>query len=67
MSETLGTLNLKIARLEQYLNILKQQEQMSSAYPAHKTQLTLEYLRMQSLLQQLVQRRQKFLQTPLAA
>lgn len=67
MPETLGTLNLKIARLEQYLAVLKQQRHMSSTYPAHAAQLTLEYLRLQSLLRHLVQRRQEFLQTPLAA
>lgn len=67
MSETLGMLDLKIARLEQYLKILKQQQRLSSAYPAHKAQLTLEYLRLQAVLGQLLQRRQEFLQTPLAA
>lgn len=67
MPETLGTLNLKIARLEQYVAVLRQQQQMSSTYPAHEAQLTLELLRMQLLLHQLVQRRQEFLQTPLAA
>jgi len=67
MPETLGTLDLKIARLEQHLKILKQQQRLSSAYPAHKAQLTLEYLRLQVVLGQLLQRRQEFLQTPLAA
>jgi hypothetical protein len=66
MSETLGMLDLKIARLEQYLKILKQQQRLSSAYPAHEAQLTLEYLRLQTVLDQLLQRRQEFLQTPLA-
>ena len=50
-----------------YLKILKQQQRLSSAYPAHKAQLTLEYLRLQDVLGQLLQRRQEFLQTPLAA
>jgi len=67
MPETLGTLDLKIARLEQYLKILKQQQRLSSAYPTHEAQLTLEYLRLQAVLDQLLQRRQEFLQTPLAA
>ena len=66
MSETSGMLDLKIARLEQYLKILKQQQRLSSTYPAHEAQLTLEYLRLQTVLDQLLQRRQEFLQTPLA-
>jgi hypothetical protein len=67
MPETSGTLDLKIARLEQYLAILKQQQQMSITYPDHEAQLVLEYLRLQSLLGHLIQRRQEFLQTPLVA
>lgn len=66
MPETLGTLNLKIARLEHYLTVLKQQQMMSSAYPDHEAQLTLEQLRIQTLLHQLIERQQEFLQTPLA-
>jgi hypothetical protein len=57
MPETLGTLNLKIARLEQRLAVLKQQERMSSAYPARKAELIREYLRLQSELCQLTELR----------
>lgn len=66
MSDTLGTLNLKIARLEQHLKVLREQQRLSNFYPAHKAHLTVEYLRGQAVLSQLLQRRQEFLQTPLA-
>ena len=61
MSETLGTLNLKIARLEQHLNVLEQQRALSSPYPAHKAKLTVEYLRLRQRLHQLNQYRQELL------
>ena len=67
MQETLGTLELKIARLERYLAILKQQQSLSRPYPDHEAQLAVEYLQLQSLLEQLIQRRQKYLLAPLAA
>ena len=67
MPETLGTLNLKIARLEQHLAVLKQQQRLSSPYPDHKAQLSQEYFRQEVRLRQLTRRRQEFLQTPLAA
>ncbi|HXV98114.1 MAG TPA: hypothetical protein VEC93_06790 [Anaerolineae bacterium] len=67
MPETLGTLNLKIARLEQHLAVLKQQQHLSSAYPDHKTQLSREYFRQEVRLRQLIRRRQEFLPAPLAA
>jgi hypothetical protein len=65
--ETVGTLNLKIARLQQQLQVLRQQQLMSDAYPARKAELTREYLELQWALRQLKQRRQEFLQRPLAA
>jgi hypothetical protein len=67
MPETLGTLNLKIARLEQHLAVLKQQQRLSSAYPDHKAQLSREYFRLEVRLRQLLQRRQEFLPSLLAA
>lgn len=66
MPETLGTLNLKIAQLERQLKVLQQQQRLSSIYPTHEAQLALKYLRIQAILDQLHQRRQEFLQTPLA-
>lgn len=61
MPETLGTLDLKIAQLEQQLKVLQQQQRLSSAYPTHEAQLALEYLRIQAVLDQSHQRRQEFL------
>lgn len=50
MLETSGTLNLKIARLEQRLAVLRQQERLSHTYPARKAELVREYLQLQSEL-----------------
>ncbi len=61
MLETLGTLNLKIAQLEQRLVVLRQQERMSSTYPARKAELVREYLRLQSELGRLTERRQNLI------
>ncbi len=66
MKETIGTLNLKIARLEQRLQVLKQQQWLSNAYPQHQTHLEREYLHLEAVLYELIRRRQEFLQTPLA-
>ncbi|NJN99089.1 MAG: hypothetical protein HC875_35840 [Anaerolineales bacterium] len=59
MLETLGTLNLKIARLEHRLAILKQQERMSNAYPTRKAELVREYLQLQTELGRLTEDRQR--------
>lgn len=61
MLETLGTLNLKIAQLEQRLAVLKQQERLSYTYPAHKAELVREYLRLQSELGRLTEHRQRLI------
>jgi hypothetical protein len=66
MPETIGTLNLKIARLEQRLQVLKKQQGLSSAYPNHQTHLKREYLQLEAVLYELIRRRQEFSQTPLA-
>jgi hypothetical protein len=63
MIETTGTLNLKIAQLEQRLKVLKQQQILSGVYPAHQAKLIEEDARVQQQLQQLLQRRQTLLQT----
>lgn len=59
MLETLGTLNLKIARLEQRLAVLKQQERMSHTYPTRKAELVREYLQLQSELGRLTEHRKR--------
>ena len=63
MIETTGTLNLKIAQLEQRLKVLKQQQVLSGAYPAHRTKLVEEDWRVQRQLQQLWLRRQMLSQS----
>ena len=62
MIETTGTLNLKIAQLEQRLKLLRQQQSLSSVYPAHRAKLLAEDARVERQLQQLLQRRQKMSQ-----
>lgn len=61
MQETLGTLNLKIARLEQILKVLKQRQAMSERYPTYKANLIKENLKVQRQLRYLVQYREKLL------
>lgn len=59
--ETLGTLNLKIARLEQGLKILEQQQAMSKAYPDYRTKLAQQHARFQSQLQHMLKHRRRLL------
>lgn len=66
MSETSGTLTLKIARVEQRLKILEQQCVMSQTYPQHQARLTAEETRLRQELGQLVEKQQKLLLLPLA-
>ena len=64
MSETLGTINLKIARLEQRLQVVKHQQDLSQPYPYHKNQLIQQARQLQFQLQQLTQYRELFSQQP---
>ena len=61
MPETVGTLDLKIARLKQRLKLLKQQQALSRSYPDHQNKLIQEDARVQFQLQQLIQYRKKLL------
>jgi len=61
MQETVGTLNLKIARLEGYLKVLQQQLDLSDNYPTCKTRLAQKDLQLRLQLRQLIQDRQKLL------
>ena len=61
MQETVGTLNLKIARLEGYLKVLKQQLDLSDNYPTFKAHLAQKDLQLRLKLRQLIQDRQKLL------
>lgn len=62
MQETVGTLDLKIARLERYLNVLKQQQAMSRMYPGHQAHLVREDAQMRAQLRQLIRCREELLQ-----
>ncbi len=61
MQETVGTLRLKIARLQQRLQVLQQQHAMSAMYPQHQAVLALEKLHVQSEIEQLDRQLQKLL------
>ena len=59
MSETQGTISLKIARLEQQLKVLSLQKQLSSSYPDHQAQLISKELATQIQLSQMIEFRDK--------
>ncbi len=61
MIETIGTLDLKIARLERQIADLKQREQLSGPYPTHRALLNNQYLRAQMTLHQLAQYRRELI------
>ena len=61
MSETIGTLALKIARLEQRLTVIRQQQRLSQAYPEYRATLLREDHYLQSVLGHLNQRQQEFI------
>ena len=59
--ETIGTLNLKITRLERRLHVLEQQQLLSDPYPDHKVRLAQKSCQMQSELDYLKEYRQMLL------
>ena len=59
--ETIGTLNLKIERLEHRLQVLDQQQLLSQPYPDHKMHLAQESCRTRFKLDRLKQYREKLL------
>lgn len=59
MNETLGTVNLKIARLERQLWTLHQQQLLSRPYPHHRAGLLQEYRRTEATLCDLIKLRQQ--------
>lgn len=62
MEETVGTLNLKIAQLEQKLQLLQKQRLLSRPYPQRLAHLSLQEFQTQAQLQRLLeQRARKFL------
>jgi hypothetical protein len=62
MPETIGTLNLKIARLESRLKLLAQRQMLSSAYPNYQINLVREMSNVRFQLHQLIQYREQLLQ-----
>jgi hypothetical protein len=61
MKETTGTLDLKIARLENQLKVLRQQQTLSQAYPQHRANLIEQDRQIQFQLQRLRQHRMRIL------
>ena len=57
MNETIGTLNLKIARMQHQLAILQQQQNLGRAYPDFQITLRQRMTAIEHQLRQLVQRR----------
>lgn len=58
MAETKGTLNLKIAPLENRLKVIKQHLILSIGYPGYREKLLLNALTVQSQLDELNKQRQ---------
>ena len=63
MVETVGTLDLKIARLEQSLKLLKKRWRLSLAYPDYQARLVLEVGELEYQLYQLKKYRNEILTT----
>lgn len=59
--ETVGTLTLKIARLERRLQLLNQQQLLSQPYPNHRVRLAQESYQVRFQLDRLRQYREKLL------
>ena len=57
MEETVGTLSLKIAQLEQKLHLLQKQRLLSKPYPDHLAHLTLQDFQTRFQLQNLLEYR----------
>ena len=63
MVETVGTLDLKIARLEQSLKLLKKRWRLSLTYPDYQARLVLEVGELEYQLYQLKKYRNEILTT----
>lgn len=59
MQETVGTLALKIARLQQQLHVLQQQQQLGKPYPQFQADLLRRQLLVEHQLGQLVQNKEE--------
>lgn len=61
MSETIGTVSLKIARLEHQLKVLSLQKQLSRYYPDYQAKLTSKEVEARSQLSRMIEFRDKVL------
>jgi hypothetical protein len=62
--ETVGTLNLKIARLQQHLAVLAAQALMSRPYPQHQQYLQGQAAQLQQQLDDLIEQQQRLTPEP---
>jgi hypothetical protein len=63
MAETIGTVDLKIARLERQMQVIEQQLALARMYPNRSQQLILKGSIIQSQLDQLLKRRRNLIVT----
>ena len=61
MTETIGTVDLKIARFERQMQSISQQLALARMYPSHSQELILKGSEIQSQLDQLLKQRRKFI------
>jgi hypothetical protein len=59
--ETLGTLELKLARLQQKLKLLAAQEAMSTSYPEYRDRVRQEFARVRYQIKQLTRLQESLL------
>ena len=59
MQDSIGAIDLQIARLQRQLNVLRQRRQLCQPYPEHLAQFTTIEHQVQNQLVQLSQHRQQ--------
>ena len=57
--ETMGTLSLKIKRLEKHLSLLEQRQKLSENFPDYHAKIKEKSVKTKQLLQQLISRKQR--------
>jgi hypothetical protein len=62
--ETIGTLNLKIARLQQHLTVLASRQRLSEPYPEHQQRLRQEARQTQAQLDAFMEMQQALIAAP---
>ena len=61
MTETIGTVDLNIARFERQMQVISQQLALARMYPHHSQELILKCSEIQSHLDQLLKQRRKLI------